>query len=193
VTRAPDGQAVRRSVAALAELLGRVPDGEAAVPVMGGSVTDVAQHLVSCLAWYAHDLAAGPGEVSPADLVPRGEASLATVAASVSAWGEVLARTVDAAGPADRGWHSHGVADPVGFAAIGCAEVLVHGTDVAEAVGLSWSPPADVAAAVLDRLFPEVTDAPDPMSGLLWATGRIELPGRPRRTGWQYGMTPPGS
>jgi hypothetical protein len=99
---------------------------------------------------------------------------------------------VDAAGPADRGWHSHGVADAAGFAAIGCAEVLVHGTDVADALGLSWSPPGDVAAAVLARLFPEVTDVPDPMAGLLWATGRLALPGRPRRTSWTYGMTPAG-
>jgi hypothetical protein len=187
-----DGNAVRISVAAVQELFGRVRDGDAAVPVMGSSVTAVAQHLVSCLAWYAHDLAAGADEVSPADLVARPEAPLATVVRSVGAWGEVLARTVDAAGPADRGRHSHGVADPAGFAAIGCAEVLIHGTDVAEAVALSWSPPADVTAAVLGRLFPDVADVTDPVAGLLWATGRIELPGRPRRTSWTYAMTPAG-
>lgn len=187
---APDGIAVRTAVAAVRDLLARVPDGEAAVPVMGTSVTGVAQHLVSCLAWYAHDLVAGPDEVSPADLVPRPEAPLATVAAGVGAWGEVLARTLDAAAPTDRGWHSHGVADPTGFAAIGCAELLVHGTDVADALGLSWSPPADVAAAVVDRLFPDVTGVPGPLQALLWATGRIDLPGRARRTGWQYAMAP---
>ena len=132
---AVDGTAVRAAVTAVRDLLGRVPDGTAAVPVMGTSVTAVAQHLVSCLAWYAHDLAAGPDEVSPADLVARPAADLPTVSPSVGAWGEVLARTVDAAGPADRGWHSHGIADAAGFAAIGCAEVLVHGTDVADALG----------------------------------------------------------
>jgi hypothetical protein len=187
-----DGTAVRAAVTTLCDLLGRVPDGTAAVPVMGTSVTAVAQHLVSCLAWYAHDLAAGPDEVSPADLVARPAADLPTVSRSVGAWGEVLARTVDAAGPADRGWHSHGIADAAGFAAIGCAEVLVHGTDVADALGLSWSPPGDVAAAVLARLFPEVTGVPDHMAGLLWATGRLALPGQPRRTSWTYGMTPAG-
>jgi hypothetical protein len=67
--------------------------------------------------------------------------------------------------------------------------VLIHGTDVAGAVGLPWSPPADVAAAVLARLFPEVTDVADPMAGLLWASGRIDLPGRDHRTGWTYAMT----
>jgi hypothetical protein len=184
-----DGNAVRATVASVRELLDRVPDGDAVVPVMGSSVTDVGQHLVSCLAWYAHDLAAGPGETSPADLVPRPGAGLEVVSRSVGAWGEVLARTVDAAAPGDRGWHSHGVADATGIAAIGCAEVLIHGTDVAGAVGLPWSPPADVAAAVLARLFPEVTDVADPMAGLLWASGRIDLPGRDHRTGWTYAMT----
>jgi hypothetical protein len=187
-----DGNAVLVAVTAVRDLFARVPDGAAAVPVMGASVTAVAQHLVSCLAWYAHDLVAGPDEVSPADLVARPAADLPIVSRSVGAWGEVLARTVDAAGPADRGWHSHGVADAAGFAAIGCAEVLVHGTDVADALGLPWSPPGDVAAAVLARLFPEVTDVPDPMAGLLWATGRRARPGRPARTGWTYGMTPAG-
>jgi hypothetical protein len=187
-----DGTAVRGAVTALCDLLGRVPDGTAAVPVMGTSVTAVAQHLVSCLAWYAHDLAAGPDEVSSADLVACPAAYLRTVSRGVGAWGEVLARTVDAAGPADRGWHPHGVADAAGFAAIGCAEVLVHGADVAVALGLSWSPPGDVAAAVLARVFPEVTDVAEPMAGLLWATGRIDLPGRPARTSWTYGMTPAG-
>jgi hypothetical protein len=187
---APDGNAVRRSVAALRTLLGRVPHGDAAIPVMGTSVTAVAQHLVSCLTWYAHDLAAGDAETSPADLVPHPDAVLATVARSIGAWGEVLARTVDGADPTDRGWHSHGVADPAGFAAIGCAEVLIHGTDVADALGLPWSPPADVAAAVLARLFPDVTDVPDPLTGLLWATGRADLPGRALRTSWTYAMTP---
>jgi hypothetical protein len=159
---------------------------------MGTSVTAVTQHLVSCLAWYAHDLAAGSDEVSPADLVARPEAPLATVVSSVAAWGEVLARTVDGAGRTDRGWHAHGIADPAGFAAIGCAEMLIHGTDVADALELSWSPPADVAAAVLTRLFPEVTDVPDPMVGLRWATGRVDLPGRSSRTSWTYAMTAAG-
>jgi hypothetical protein len=48
----------------------------------------------------------------------------------------VPARTVDAAGPDDRGCHSDGIADAAGFAAIGCAELLLHGTDVASGLGL---------------------------------------------------------
>jgi hypothetical protein len=179
-------------VAAVRDLLDRVPDAEAAVPVMGCTITAVVDHLASCQAFYAHDLAAGPDEVTANDVVHREGTPLATVAASVTAWAEVLARLVDSAAPEDRGWHPHGVAVPSGFAAIGCAEGLVHGTDIAEAIGLAWLPPADVAEAVVARLFPEVTDAPDGMRGLLWATGRIEFPGRPRRTVWRYEMAPAG-
>ena len=187
-----DGAALRASLTAVGELFARVPDGAAAVPVVGTSVIGVAHHLGGCLAWYAHDLAAGPAQVSPADLVSRSQASLAAVAAGVGAWGEVLARTVDAARPADRGWHPHGVSDAAGFAAIGCAELLVHGSDVADAGCLAWSPPADVAAAVLARLFPDAGDVADPLTGLLWATGRADLPGRARRSAWTYAMTPAG-
>jgi hypothetical protein len=151
-----DGDAVRTTVAAMRDLLDRVRDAEAPVPVMDCTVAAVADHLASCLAFYAHDLASGPDEVTANDLVRRTGVPLRTVATSVTAWGEVLARVVDSTPPDQRGWHSHGVADPAGFAAIGCAEVLVHGTDIAEATGLSWSPPAVVAAAVLARLFPEV-------------------------------------
>ncbi|WP_081788334.1 hypothetical protein [Candidatus Blastococcus massiliensis] len=188
--RALDGDAVRAAGTAVRELLDGVPDGDAEVPVMGSTVTAVGQHVATCLAWYAHDLAAGAQETSPADLVPLPEASLAVVGRTVGAWGEVLARTVDGAAPEDQGWHSHGVADAAGFAAIGCAELLVHGTDVADALGLDWSPPADVAAGVLGRLFPEVTGVEDPIVGLLWATGRGDLPGRERRAGWTYAMVP---
>jgi hypothetical protein len=33
------------------------------------------------------------------------------------------------------------------------------------------------------RLFPDAPDG-DPAAALLWCTGRIALPDRPRRTGW---------
>lgn len=186
-----DGDAVRAAVTSVRDLLARVPDGDADVPVMGATVTAVAQHIAGCLCWYAHDLAAGADELGGTDVVPSPETSLAVASRGIGAWGEVLARTLDGASADERGWHPHGVADPTGFAAIGCAELLVHGNDIATALGVGWSPPAGIAGAVLARLFPEVTDVEDPVLGLLWATGRADLPGRERRTRWTYGMTPP--
>ena len=114
----PDGGSIRAAAGAVRELLDRVPDGNADVPAMSCSVTAVAGHLNSCLAFYAHDLAAGPADVSGMAVTPRPDASLAELTAGLAAWAEVLARTVDAAGPDDRGSHSDGIADAAGFAAI---------------------------------------------------------------------------
>ncbi|WP_331767107.1 hypothetical protein [Embleya sp. NBC_00896] len=89
--------------------------------------------------------------------------------------------------PADvRAYHSHGVSDPEGFAAMGVVETLVHTHDLAEGLGLGWTPPADLCARVLARLFPDAPSATDPWPTLLWATGRAELPGHPRLTTWRW-------
>jgi hypothetical protein len=66
---------------------------------------------------------------------------------------------------------------------MGVNETLVHTWDVARGLGIGWEPPADLAAAVLARLFPDVPDA-EPGKALLWCTGRIALAGRPRLTSW---------
>ena len=75
------------------------------------------------------------------------------------------------------------MADPEGFAAMGCHEALLHGNDIAQGFGLSLDPPRDVCRRVLARILPagpaELADA-DPWMSLLWTGGRVELPGRPR-------------
>ncbi|SNS37597.1 Mycothiol maleylpyruvate isomerase N-terminal domain-containing protein [Geodermatophilus pulveris] len=148
------GDDVRAAVAAARGLLGRVGDGAAEVPALGTSVAGVVAHVAGSLAWYAHDLVAGPAEVSAADQVRRPGADLPTLVADLGAWGEVLARVVDASPPDERGWHPDGRPDASGFAAMGCAEALLHAHDVAVALALHWSPPTGPAAATLARLFP---------------------------------------
>ncbi|MCW2574303.1 MAG: uncharacterized protein JWR66_333, partial [Modestobacter sp.] len=165
------GDDVRRSLAAVADLLTRVGDPAAPVPVMGADVRAVVTHVSGCLAFYAHDLVAGPREVTAVDVVGRADADLAGLILGLRAWGEVLSRVVDAAPPGERGWHPHGTPDAGGFAAMGCAELLLHGDDVAQGLGLAFDPPADVAAAVLVRLFPDVGPADDAWTALRWATG----------------------
>ncbi len=65
---------------------------------------------------------------------------------------------------------------------MGVAELLLHTYDVTRALGLAWSPPDELAAPALARLFPDAPavagDAPADV--LLWRTGRGDLPGRPR-------------
>ncbi|MDQ0989588.1 maleylpyruvate isomerase N-terminal domain-containing protein [Streptomyces sp. V3I7] len=89
-----------------------------------------------------------------------------------------------------RAYHASGVSDPEGFAAMGVVETLVHTHDLAEGLGLAWTPPSDLCSRVLARLFPEAPQGADPWLTLLWATGRAELPGHPRLTTWRWDSTP---
>ncbi|MFJ9469139.1 hypothetical protein [Streptomyces caniferus] len=104
----------------------------------------------------------------------------------LEASGALLVAMVRTTSPRVRAHHVFGVSDPEGFAAMGTVETLVHTHDLAEGLQLSWNPPADVCARVLARLFPDVPEDGDPWQTLLWATGRTELPGRPRRTTWRW-------
>ncbi len=186
------GDDVRAAAATSLELLARTGDGDARVPLMDADVGGVVAHLTSCLTWYAHDLVAGPTEVSGFAITRRAGAALPELRAQLGAAAEVLARVVERAGPEERGAHSWGLADAPGFAAMGCAELLVHTGDVAEALDLDWAPPPQLADATLTRLFPwvDVTDADDPAAALRWATGRAELPGRERLTAWRWHAAP---
>ncbi|WP_067170391.1 hypothetical protein [Microtetraspora niveoalba] len=85
-----------------------------------------------------------------------------------------------------RAWHPWGHSDAAGFAAMGITELAVPTYDMTRTLGLSWTPPGDPSAAVLDRLFPDAPSGHDPSATLLWCTGRIPLPGLPRRTEWQW-------
>lgn len=104
--------------------------------------------------------------------------------------GAVLAAMVGAAPDDRRAYQVYGVSDPAGFAAMGVVEVLVHGHDLAGGLGRAWNPSGPLCARVLTRLFPDAPGDTDPWSALLWCAGRIELPGRPRRTGWRWDGTP---
>ena len=110
----------------------------------------------------------------------------------LEAIGALLVAIVRTTPPRVRGYHSFGVSDPEGFAAMGVVETLVHTHDLAEGLGLSWTPPAGLCSRVLARLFPDAPGTTDPWLTLLWATGRAELPGRPRLSTWQWQGTPRG-
>lgn len=89
-----------------------------------------------------------------------------------------------------RAYHAAGVSDPEGFAAMGVVEVLVHTHDLAEGLGLDFTPSPDLCERVLARLFPGAPDDVGPWSALLWSTGRVKLPGRPRQGEWQWSLAP---
>ena len=94
----------------------------------------------------------------------------------LEACGALLAATVRTAPPERLSFHSYGPSDPSGFAAMGVVEVLVHMHDVAAGLGLDWTPPADLCAAALRRLFPGAPTGGDPWPALLTVTGRGAVP-----------------
>ncbi|MDX3762560.1 MULTISPECIES: maleylpyruvate isomerase N-terminal domain-containing protein [Streptomyces] len=108
----------------------------------------------------------------------------------LEASGALLVAMVRTTPPQTRAHHVFGVSDPEGFAAMGIVETVVHTHDLAQGLGLTWSPPADLCSRVLARLFPDAPLSTDPWLTLLWATGRAELPGHPRLTTWCWDGTP---
>ena len=103
-----------------------------------------------------------------------------------------LAAGIDTAAPDMRGFHPFGSPDPAGFAAMACDELLVHGDDAIRGLGMPNTADRRLAAAVLARLFPWHALGPDddPWELLLWANGRIEVPGRARQGRWRWHCAP---
>jgi hypothetical protein len=120
-----------------------------------------------------------PGGAESAIHVDR-EKGAAGLLQAVEACGALLVSMVTTASPGTRAWHPHGTSDPEGFAAMGVTEILVHGHDAAQGLGVLWEPPADLCARVLSRLFPDAPADARPWAALLWATGRGDLPDQPR-------------
>jgi len=151
-----------------------------------------AEHLGDCLMSYAAQLVARPDDryVRFVALVEKDAVPVELLEFVVAGAG-MLSAVVRAAATTARAYHPSGVADPEGFAGMGCVEVLVHGEDIARGLGLTLDAPRDVCERVLARMFPDadVRDL-DPWTALLWATNRVELPGRAQQTDWRWRGAP---
>ncbi|MYW78959.1 Glyoxalase-like domain-containing protein [Streptomyces sp. LaPpAH-199] len=135
---------------------------------------------------WAPERQGGPSNAVFADR----EAGPAGLLATLEASGALLASMARTTPPGVRSYHGYGVSDPEGFAAMGVVETLVHTHDLARGLGLEWSPPRDLCGRALARLFPDAPEGGDRWAVLLWATGRTELPDRPRRTAWRWDGRP---
>lgn len=102
--------------------------------------------------------------------------------------GGLLAAAVRTASPDSIGWHPHGYFTPAGFAAIGAAEGLVHGHDIAAGLNLSWSPDPRLCERVLGKVFPDAAHgAPESaFQALLIQTGRTQRPQHEPPPAWNY-------
>ncbi|MDX3453784.1 hypothetical protein PV396_17790 [Streptomyces sp. ME02-8801-2C] len=195
--------AVRLAVATLRAA--KAPDWDAKAGSLEWSCWETVEHLADDLFSYAAQLGpasppldthvpfvwsrkkpGGPANVIFADR-DAGTAGLLQVLEACGALLTAIART---APPAVRSHHVFGASDPEGFAAMGVVETLVHMYDIAEGLGIDWVPDADVCHRVLLRLFPHAPTDTDRWLTLLWATGRAEIPGRPRLTQWRWHGAP---
>jgi hypothetical protein len=155
-----------------------------------------AEHIGDCLLSYAAQLVVRPYKRYVRFMASaEKDASPEQVLELAEAGGRILAAVVRTTSPDVRAHHPSGRADPEGFAGMGCVETLLHGEDIAHGLGLALDPPREVCSQVLARMFPEAADGLanlDPWAALRWSTGRIELPGHPRRTQWQWRGAPLG-
>lgn len=149
------------------------------------SCWETVAHIGHDLLAYAGQVAAQPtGAYLPIDLTIRPSATPAAVLQSAAACGGLLRSALATASPALRAWH-WGPCDSEGFAAMGVAEILLHTHDITQGLGVDWSLPEALCAAVIDRLIPDAP-AGEPAQVLLWYTGRAELDGQPHQTSWGW-------
>ncbi len=132
-------------------------------------------HIADALTVYAAHFAMRARERLPRLRSGNPELAPAELLVAVESAAAILADVVRAAPPDARGWHPAGLADGTGFLGMACTEVLVHTSDVAEGLGQSFAPPADLAARVLARLFPWAPLDGDAWATLRWACGRAAL------------------
>ena len=118
-----------------------------------------AEHIGDSLMSYAWQLAVQPtGRYVRAIATAEKDASPAEVLEFAVTGGRVLSCMVRTSRAHVRAYHPAGMADPEGFAGMGCHEALVHGNDIAHAFGLSLDPPRDVCR----RCWPASSRKPPP-------------------------------
>ena len=165
-------------------------DWSVGVPDLDMTVGGVVAHAAEGCLWYAIDLSAGGQDLQAVEHRVKPDRPPSELVATLDTYAAIVETIVRAAPPDARGFHPMGTADPSGFAAMACDEMLVHTDDAARGLGRRFVPPAELAEAVLRRLFPWVDVEDDPWQLVLWANGRIELDRRPRLTGWRWHCAP---
>jgi len=148
-------------------------------------------HVVSCQTFYASHLAARTRARLPRLRQHDPDAPLEHVLDLVPAGAAVLAAVARGSAPDARAFHPAGMADPEGFLAMGCDEIVVHTGDIATGLGVAFAPPDDLCAKVVARLFPWAPTDTDPWPTLLWANGRAPLGERARLdSDWYWHCAP---
>jgi uncharacterized protein (TIGR03083 family) len=178
-----------RAVAQATEALSKGADLDWSVDAhqLDWSCRVTGEHVADCHVGYALLVTGRRTErYLPVELALDEDADATGIVESLGGTGGLLSSVLTMA-PADVVvWHPYGKADLEAVAGMGIIETLVHAWDIAVALGLPFTPDPDLCAVTLARMFPEVPAGNDPWQSLLWATGRIDLDDRPRRTSWRW-------
>ena len=160
------------------------------LPGLDIGVRQLCAHMIQTGFWYSIDLCATDTDLAAVVPEIKSESPPAELIRALHVGVELLATVVAAAPDTVRGFHPFGQADPSGFAAMACDELIVHTHDIASGLGLDFEPPAGLAGRILARLFPWAEGDEDPWTLLLWANGRTPLPGRPQLEKWRWQCAP---
>ncbi len=158
------------------------------------------EHVVDDLLAYALQLAALPALAYVPLVGPKGEGEIAHVDRAAGTAGLVEAlvgggscsRRSPRRGPRTRAPSTRtGSRTPTASRRWGSSRSSCTATTCSSGSRTHRARSPGLAARALARLFPDVETSPDedPDAVLLWATGRGELPGRPRRTRWRWDAT----
>ena len=187
-------ESARRAARVMMETLGPVAsaDWTARAGSLDWDCRTTIEHVAHAMDRYALYLAGAVNKRLPFAQVARPECSPADLLLIAELRAAVLSEVARAASPETRGFHVYGRADREGYIAMGCIEMLVHTDDLAQGLGISFNPPSDLVGEALMRLFPWAPTDTDPWTTMQWATGRADLPGRPRvNPDWAWHAAPP--
>lgn len=160
------------------------------VPDLDWNVAEVVAHAGEGCLWYAIDLAAAGADLQAVEHRLKPDVSATDLIDAMETYARLAGWIVDAVPPSTRGFHPWGLADPSGFAAMACDELLIHTDDAARGLGASFEPDRERCDKVLRRLFPWAPTDGDPWDSLRWANGRIAIGDRPRLTSWAWHCAP---
>ncbi len=148
-------------------------------------------HISSALGFYASSLAISATERVVRPQSANNQLTVAQLLSLMRINAAVLARVIEAQPSSARAFHPAGMADPSGFAAMGCDEILIHTADIATGLGVVFQQTADLSARIVARLFPWAPTDIDQWQTLLWANGRTWLPALGlQESNWQWHCAP---
>ena len=95
------------------------------------SAIEVVAHAAEGCLWYAIDLAAGGQDLDPVEHHVKVTGEPADAVETLRTYATVAASVVGTMPATVRGFHPMGAADPSGFGAMACHEILIHTDDAA--------------------------------------------------------------